>query len=168
MIRYFAKEAGRILELEAFRPQCWAHVGPPFEEGEVHAFADRFEIPIDFLVDSLDVDERSRYEREEEVRLIMINSPVINTSRSEDNDAVFVTAPIGIVMTPELIVTVTAAEETILQLFVDERIRAFDPADEAGFVLQILEQNVFRFTAYLRELNKRAQPHRAGTLRLIP
>ena len=155
MIRYFARDAGRVRELDDFRPRCWAHVGPPFADGEVASFAERFEIPIDFLIDSLDVDERSRYEREEDVRLIMINSPVINTSRSEDNDAVFVTAPIGIVLTPELTVTVTSAEETILQLFVDERIRAFDPGDESGFVLQILEQNVYRFTAYLRELNKR-------------
>ncbi len=155
MIRYFVKEGRRTMEVEAFRQRCWAHLSPPFEANEVQSFADRFEIPVDFLNDSLDIDERSRYEREEEVRLIMINSPVVNVSRSEDNDAIFVTAPIGIVLTPELIVTVTSAEDTILQLFVDGRIRSFNPKDDTGFVLQILEQNVYRFTAYLRELNKR-------------
>ncbi len=155
MVRYFVKEARRTVEVAEFRPRCWAHLSPPFEAGEVQAFADRFEIPVDFLSDSLDIDERSRYEREEEVRLIMINSPVVNTSRSEDNDAIFVTAPIGIVLTPEVTVTVTSAEETILQLFVDGRVRTFNPRDETGFVLLILEHNVHRFTSYLRELNKR-------------
>ncbi len=155
MIRYFVKEGRRTVEIDAFTPHCWAHVAPPFEAGEIQAFADRFEIPVDFLNDSLDIDERSRYEREEEVRLIMINSPIPNTSRAEDNDAIFVTAPIGIVLTPELIVTVTSAPDTILQLFVDGRVRSFNPKDDTGFVLLILEQNVHRFTAYLRELNKR-------------
>ena len=155
MVRYFAKEGGRIVELAEARPQCWAHIGPPFRENEVAEFAERYEIPIDFLSDSIDQDERSRFEREEEIRLIVINTPVINSSRSEDNDAVFVTAPIGIILTPMITVTVTGAEDTILQLFVDQRIRNFDPGDESGFVLQIMEQNVYRFTAYLRQLNQR-------------
>ena len=155
MVRYFDKTDGRVVELEAFRPRCWAHLGPPFDEGEVAAFARQHHIPQDFLVDSIDIDERSRYEREEEVRLIVINTPVENVSLLEDNDALFVTAPIGIILTPEVTVTITSARETILQLFVDGRIRDFDPRDEAGFVLRIFEQNVYRFTSSLRQLNRR-------------
>ena len=155
MVTYFAKEQGRIAVLPDFRPDCWAHLGPPFAAGEVRAFAERFGIPADFLSDSLDIDERSRYEREEDVRLVMINSPVANATGREDNDAIFVTAPIGIVLTPEVTVTVTAVDNTIMQRFVDGLVRGFDPRDYRGFVLHILEQNVYRFTAYLRELNKR-------------
>jgi magnesium transporter len=155
MVRYFTKADNRVVELDNPYPRCWAHLSPPFRDGELHEFAETHDIPLDFLVDSLDIDERSRYEREEDVRLILINSPVENVSLLEDNDAIYVTAPIGIVLTPEITVTVTSAKETILQLFVDERIRAFDPADESMFVLRILEQNVFRFTSFLRELNKR-------------
>ena len=155
MVTYFAKEHGRIATVEGFRPGCWAHLGPPFAPGEVPAFAERYEIPLDFLTDSLDIDERSRYEREEDVKLIMINSPVPNKDGREDNDAIFVTVPIGIVLVPEMTVTITSVPETIVQRFIDGKVRGFDPADYRGFVLRILEQNVFRFTAYLRELNKR-------------
>jgi len=155
MVRYFTKENGRVEELASAVPQCWAHIGPPFIEGEFAAFARSHAIPLDFLADSIDIDERSRFEREEEVRLIVINTPVENTSLLEDNDALFVTAPIGIILTPEITVTITSAAETILQQFVDGRIRSFDPKDEAGFVLRIFEQNVYRFTAFLRQLNKR-------------
>ena len=155
MVRYFTKDAGKVVELEASYQRGWAHLCPPFEEGEVAAFARTHHIPLDFLVDSLDIDERSRYEREEEVRLILFNTPVENALLVEANDAIYITAPIGIVLTPELTVTITSAKETILQQFVDGRVRAFDPADQAGFVLRILEQNVYRFTTYLRNLNKR-------------
>jgi len=153
MVRYFTQDAGKVVELDAPYQRGWAHLCPPFDEGELAAFARTHHIPLDFLSDSLDIDERSRYEREEEVRLILINSPIENALVVEDNDAMYVTAPIGIVLTPDLTVTITSAKETILQLFVDERIRAFDPSDQAGFVLRILEQNVFRFTTYLRNLN---------------
>lgn len=155
MVTYFAKEHGRITPLTDFRADCWAHLGPPFAPGEVAAFAERYDIPVDFLSDSLDIDERSRYEREEDVRLIMINSPVPNETGREDNDAIFVTAPIGIVLVPEMTVTVTSVDNTIMQRFVDGQVRGFDPADYRGFVLQVLEQNVYRFTTYLRELNKK-------------
>jgi len=155
MVRYFTKDAGKVVELEAPYQRGWAHLCPPFAEGEVAAFARTHHIPLDFLVDSLDIDERSRYEREEEVRLILINTPVENALLVEDNDAIYITAPIGIVLTPDLTVTITSAKETILQLFVDEQVRAFEPSDQSGFVLRILERNVFRFTTYLRNLNKR-------------
>ena len=155
MVRYFDKSDGQVVELEAYRSRCWAHLGPPFKEGEVAAFARQHAIPLDFLADSIDIDERSRYEREDEVRLIVINTPVENTSLLEDNDAIFVTAPIGIIMTPEVLVTITSARETILQLFVDGRVRGFDPRDEATFVLRIFEHNVHRFTSSLRQLNRR-------------
>ena len=155
MVRYFAKENGQVVELDAPRARCWAHLGPPFVDGEVAAFGREHQIPLDFLADSIDTDERSRYEREEQVRLVVINTPVENTSLVEDNDAIYVTAPIGIILAPELTVTITGARDTILQLFVDGRIRAFDPADPAGFVLRVFEQNVFRFTAFLRQLNRR-------------
>jgi magnesium transporter len=155
MVRYFTKDKGKVVELEESYQKGWAHLCPPFKEGEVAAFARTHHIPLDFLQDSLDIDERSRYEREEEVRLILINSPVENALLLEDNDAIYVTAPIGIVLTPDLAVTITSAKETILQNFVDGKIRFFEPSDQSDFVLRILEQNVFRFTTYLRNLNKR-------------
>jgi len=155
MVRYFTKDAGKIVELDAPYQRGWAHLCPPFEEGEVAAFARTNHIPLDFLVDSLDIDERSRYEREEEVRLILFNTPVENELLVEANDAIYVTAPIGIILTPDLTVTITSAKETILQQFVDGRVRVFDPSDQSGFVLRMLERNVLRFTTYLRSLNKR-------------
>lgn len=155
MVRYFTLDSGQVVELEEPYQRGWAHLCPPFEAGEVAAFARTNQIPLDFLVDALDIDERSRYEREEEVRLILINSPVENALLLEDNDAIYVTAPIGIVLTPDLTVTITSAKQTILQRFVEGKIRTFDPSDQSEFVLRVLEQNVFRFTTYLRNLNKR-------------
>ncbi len=155
MVRYFVVRQNRVEEVSETAPHQWAHIAPPFIHADLKAFADQHEIPLDFLVDSIDVDERSRYEREEEFRLIVINTPIRNEGLAEDNDAIFLTAPIGIILTPTTTVTITSASETILQLFIDGRVRGLRLADEASFVLRIFEQNVHRFTNCLRDLNKR-------------
>ena len=40
-----------------------------------------------------------------------------------------------------------------MELFLENKIKNFDPADENLFVLQILEQNVYRFLSCLKKLN---------------
>ena len=100
------------------------------------------DIPLDFLTDSLDFDERSRYEREDDRRLIVLNTPILNTLEGV-NSSIYITAPIGIVLTPDHVVTIAAFDNPILQRFLDNKIRNFEPSDKASFVLQIMEQNVY-------------------------
>lgn len=152
MIRYYVKKDGRLKELEEYTPSCWVNVSPPFSHEELEELAVQLDAPIDFLTDSLDIDERSRYEREEDVRLIVLNTPILNEMEAE-KDAIYITAPIGIILTPDCMVTITAFESPILQLFLDGKIKNFDPSDDRLFILQILEQNVFRFLTCLKKLN---------------
>ncbi len=152
MIRYYVKEDRKIQEVNDPRSKCWVNIAPPFSHEELEEVANLFEIPLDFLTDSLDIDERSRYEREEDVRLIVVNTPVLNELDSE-NEAIYLTVPIGIILTLEHIITITAYDNPVLQLFLDNKIKNFNPADERQFVLQILEHNVYRFLTCLKKLN---------------
>ena len=152
MIRYYAKEDGRLKELEDPDINCWINISPPFSHEELEEVAQNQGIPLDFLTDSLDVDERSRYEREEDVRLIVINTPVLNETE-EEKDAIYMTVPIGIILTIDHILTITSYENPVLQLFLEDKVKNFDPADETLFVLQIFEQNVYRFLTCLKKLN---------------
>ena len=45
------------------------NIYPPFDRSQLEDFASQNNVPIDFLTDSLDTDERSRYESEEEIDL---------------------------------------------------------------------------------------------------
>lgn len=152
MIRFFAKKDGRLKELEEPEVSCWINITPPFSQEELEELAQQFEIPLDFLTDSLDIDERSRYEREEDIRLIVVNTPILNESEDENN-AIYITVPIGIILTLEHIITITSFENPVLQLFLDNKVKNYDPADESLFVLQIFEQNVYRFLTCLKKLN---------------
>lgn len=152
MVRYYAKFDGRLRELENVEPQCWINISPPFNHEELEEVAQQFDIPLDFLTDSLDIDERSRYDKDEEVRLIVLNTPILNEAE-EENDAIYITAPLGIILTMGHVITITAFENPVVQLFLDDRVRNFEPADEALFVIQIMEQNVYRFLTCLKKLN---------------
>lgn len=152
MLRYYARENGRLRELDTPEVSCWINISPPFSQEELEETAQQFDIPLDFLIDALDVDERSRYEREGDVRLILLNTPVLN-EQDEENDAIFITAPIGVIVTIEHVITVAAHDNPVLRLFLEDKIKNFDPADDTGFVLQIMEQNVYRFLNCLKKLN---------------
>ncbi|MCI5081586.1 MAG: magnesium transporter CorA family protein [Saprospiraceae bacterium] len=152
MIRYYAKEDGRLKEMDGPETSCWVNISPPFTHEELEEIAIQFDIPLDFLTDSLDIDERSRYEREDEVRLIVLNTPVLNESEDQ-NDAIYITVPIGIILTMDMVITITAFENPVLQLFLDSKVKNFDPGDDIQFVLQIFEQNVYRFLTCLKKLN---------------
>lgn len=155
MIRYFIREKRRLVELTEPDPGCWVHLAPPFAPDELEEFARRFEFDHVFLTDSLDLDERARYERDEDVRFILINTPVKNRNAVGENEAYFITVPIGIILTIEHVITVSAFETPVLEKFLDNNVRDFNPADEKRFVLQLLEQNVYHFLSCLKTLNLR-------------
>lgn len=153
MVRYYVKKGGRLRELEQPESGCWVNISPPFIDEELEEVAQRFEVPLDFLTDSLDIDERSRYEIEDDVRLILVNTPIPNPAE-EENDAIYITVPIGIIIAPENIITVTSSEDNpVLQRFLDDKVKNFDPSEETQFILQILEHNVHRFLTCLKKLD---------------
>lgn len=155
MTRYYTREKRRLVELTEPDPGCWVHLAPPFAPDELDEFARRFDFDPAFLTDSLDLDERARYERDGDVRFVLINTPVKNKNASTENEAYFITVPIGILLTIEHVVTISAFETPVLEKFLENNIRDFNPADEKRFVLQLLEQNVYHFLSCLKTLNLR-------------
>lgn len=154
MIRYYIRKDGRLKQLEEPEASCWINISPPFSQEELEEVAQQFDVPLDFLTDSLDIDERSRYEREEEVRLIVLNAPVLNEEENE-NDAIYLTVPIGIILTMGYVITITSHDNPVLTLFLENKVKNFDPADEKLFVLQLFEQIVYRYLTCLKQLNLR-------------
>lgn len=155
VIRYYTREKRRLVELNEPEPGCWVNLTPPFAPDELEEFARRFEFDPVFLTDSLDLEERARYERDEDIRFILVNTPLLNRTDESENEAIFITIPIGIILTIEHVITVSAFETPVLDRFLDNKVRNFNPADEKSFVLQVLEQNVYYFLSCLKTLNLR-------------
>ena len=154
MVHFYVKVDGLLTEIQHPEPGCWVNIKPPFSADEMEKTSVQFEIPLDFLLDSLDVDERSRFEVEDDCRLILINAPILNTSE-EENDAIYITVPIGIIISTEHVFTITTADNPVLNKFIENKVRNFDPSDAMFFLIQLLEQNVYRFLTCLKKLDLR-------------
>ncbi len=154
MIKYYEKIGPQLSSKENLEQCVWINVEPDTPLNEIEELANRLEIPLDFLTDSLDINERSRYEREDNDLLILINTPYLNDSENE-SEAIYITIPIGIVLTTNHIVTISPRENPVVNKFLEGRVKNFNPQDRKLFVLQILEENVKGFLQSLNKLNLR-------------
>lgn len=152
MIQYLLKENGKVIEQDHLQTGCWINIKPPFGPNELKDIAEFFDIPSDFLTDALDIDERSRYEKEDNGRLILVNTPILNEN-NHDNEAIYTTAPIGIILTDNHIITVSGDENPVIQQFLDSGVKYWSPDQPELMVLRIFEQIVLRFLSCLKRLN---------------
>jgi len=153
MIRYYASQNGKVQQLDALEKGCWINISPPFDQDELQQFSQKHLIPLDFLTDSLDIDERSRYEKEDDVRLILINAPYLNDDEHNENEAIYFTTPIGIILTIDHIITICSVDSPVIARFLESKVKNFSYANEPHFVLKIFEQNVFSYLDCLKKLN---------------
>jgi magnesium transporter len=153
MIQYYAKSEGKLRQLPEAETGCWINVSAPIAREEVLELAEKYAIPIDFLTDPQDIDERARHEREDEMRLIILNSPVLNNNIDKDTQAIYMTIPLGIIITIDHVITISAFENPVIDQFLEDKVKNFDPSDDKLFVLQILAQNIQRYLNGLKQLN---------------
>src|SRR6476660_6867079 len=116
MIQYFKIIAQRTTAVDKPDAGTWVNVLPPLKQEEFSELSVALDIPLDFLKDSLDIDERSRYEAEDETRLIVIKTPTENNSFNE-SDSYYITIPICIILTNKQIVTVNSFENEAIKKF---------------------------------------------------
>ncbi|MEZ5013062.1 MAG: magnesium transporter CorA family protein [Chitinophagales bacterium] len=156
MIKYYKRSNNAILEIEKPEKDCWINVHPPFDHKRLAQLSDAIDIPIDYLLDSIDINERSRFEQDDNVKLIVLNTPIENDmENSIDNEAFYITIPIGIILTQDYNIIISSAQNRVIDWFFTIAIKHLSPSDKAMIVMKIFEKNVFYFLQYLNEMNKK-------------
>ncbi|MFI5130830.1 MAG: magnesium transporter CorA family protein [Chitinophagales bacterium] len=153
MIQYFKIIDYKTVEVNKPENGSWVNVLPPLKQEEFSELSTGLEIPIDFLTDSLDIDERSRFEEDDNVKLIVIKTPTENNSFN-DSDAYYITIPICIILTHNQIVTVNSFENPAIKKFLNT-FQKRHPDKKNLMVLKIFEKIVQNFMEYLKEINQR-------------
>jgi magnesium transporter len=153
MIQYFKNIDHQTIAVDKPAADTWVNVLPPLKQEEFNELSQSLEIPIDFLTDSLDIDERSRYEIDDNVKLVVIKTPTENNSFNE-SDAFYITIPICIILTHNQIVTVNSFENEAIKKFLNTfQNRSMDKKNM--MVLKIFEKITTNFQDYLKEINLR-------------
>ncbi len=153
MINYFNIESHKTIAVDKPSAGTWVNVLPPLKQEEFTELSSALDIPLDFLKDSLDIDERSRYELEDDVRLIVIKTPTENNSFNE-SDAFYITIPICIILNTRQIVTVNSFENEAIKKFLNS-FQNRQPDNINMMVLKIFEKITTNFQEHLKEINQR-------------
>jgi magnesium transporter len=153
VIQYFKNIDQKIIEITKPEAGAWVNVSPPLLQEEFSELSAGLEIPIDFLTDSLDIDERSRFEEDDNVKLIVIKTPTENDSFNE-SDAYYITIPICIILTQNQIVTVNSFDNPAIKKFLST-FQNRDTEQKNMMVLKIFEKVTQAFMQYLKEINQR-------------
>lgn len=149
MITIYKNQENKLLLLEKPSPNCWINtINPtPDEIQQLQAIG----IPNDYITYPLDLDERSRTERENGELLIILRIPHF---QGETSDIPYITIPLGIIVTEQYLVTVCKYNNDILQDFVNGKVKGLITSKRLRFVLMLFLYTAGKFLAYLRQINK--------------
>ena len=150
MLQAFVVREQKRVELDQVQERCWVNIVEP-EMDELHALAEQYAIPMEFLEAALDPDERARYEREDEVDLILLRTPMINFN--ENSVVPYITRPLAVLIKDHLVITISHRDNPVMRDFLKGRVKNFNPEHVVRFLLQIFYRTTLRFLNYLRDIN---------------
>ena len=153
MIQYFKNINHQTVAIDKAENGTWVNVLPPLKQEEFSELSTSLDIPLDFLTDSLDIDERSRFEQEDNVKLVVIKTPTENNSFNE-SDAYYITIPIVIILTHTEIVTVNSFENSAIKKFLNS-FQNRHPDNRKMMMLKIFEKIIQTYMESLKEINLR-------------
>ncbi len=111
-----------------------------------------------FLSASLDEEETSRTEKEEDQAFVVVDVPYQvekdDEEEAADPSVVFTTIPLGIIITPEYFVTISSKQSALLDSLASGTVRGVQTRMRTRFLLTILFRIAQRFLVHLRMIEK--------------
>lgn len=151
MISIFTTAVSNTLrEITEIEKGAWVHLCDPTKE-EIKRVVSELEIEEDFIRAALDEEETPRIDYEDNATLIIVDIPVV---RPEGISFLYSTMPLGIIIAEDNIVTVCLDETTIIEDFLNKRVKGFDTCKRTRFLLQILYKNASKYLQFLRQIDK--------------
>lgn len=150
MLQSFKTINGRLEELYGCGENVWINLTNPTGRELLQIETD-YKIPDDFLRAALDEEERSRIETEDGCSLILVDVPLYET---QENSTVYTTLPLGIIVTPQVIITVSLKEIPLIADFISGRVKTFHTSKKTRFILQLLYKNATYYLIYLRQIER--------------
>ncbi len=153
MIKYYKTIDNTVKEVENAESGCWICIVSPTEE-ETAVAIEQFGLDAGFVRSSLDEEESSRIENEDDQTLIIVDYPVAETISEPEKTVNYYTLPMGIIIKDENIITICSRENNIISEICEGKFRNIQTNQKTRFLLQILLRIAIRFLQYLRQIDK--------------
>lgn len=151
MIRYYKTINLKLEKLSTYEKGCWINLVEPTRK-EIQLISGIMNVDEDAIESSLDDEERSRIEYEDDYTLILIDIPL---DESDSNSTHFTTIPLGIIFNEDAILTICKYQTRIINDFIVGHIKDFFTFKKSRFIFQILYKNAQYYLLYLRKINKK-------------
>lgn len=150
MLKIF-KSFGGYVEIPKAQKGSWINVVQPSPE-EIELLQTEYHVPLDIIQDILDVDERPRYEFDDDWSLIILRIPV----ESPANGVPYFTLPLGIFMIDNLTITLCSTKNEVLSLNKPTLYRGQSQPvyDELNFIIKLFLRNASTYLRYLKQINQ--------------
>lgn len=143
---------GELKNIDTIENGCWINIVAPSQE-ELILISKKTSIPLQFLRASLDDEETSRIDIEDDTLLVIVDIPF---TEMEDNSLTYDTYPLAIIHTDRQLITVCLKNSKILTDFANEKIKSFYTFKKSRFILQILNRISTYYLLYLRQIDKKS------------
>ena len=151
MIKYFKTVNNVVTEIERAENGCWISVISP-DENEIKYITEEFELDAGFVRSSLDEEESSRIENEEEQTLIIVDYAI--TEKDDHNALLYSTMPMGIILTDNNVFTISLKENVVLSEISSGIIKNVQTNLKTRFILHILLRIASKYLQYLKQIDK--------------
>ena len=151
MIKYFKTIDNVITQIEKPEHGCWVSVIAP-DENEIKNITQEFELDAGFVKSSLDEEESSRIETEEDQTLIIVDYAITETD--EHNALLYSTMPMGIILTAHNVFTISLKENIVLSELSSGIIKNIQTHLKTRFILHILLRIASKFLQFLKQIDK--------------
>ena len=148
MITYW-ETGNSFTRLNVFQPNCWINSQELTNE-EVEELINEHNVPRDFIMDVLDIDERSRIEVDDDKVLIILRVPLNN----QNNGIPFITVPLGIIVSGTQIITICSRKTEIIPSLIRQvNENKITITNQFDYVLRIFLISAVWFLQFLKEIN---------------
>lgn len=153
MIAYYKTDSsGQIQRLQTAERGCWICVQSPTAQ-EIDYLTNSLGVDADFVKSALDEEETSRIEKEDEQTLIIVDVPMAE-KQEEENTVIYYTMPIGFVVLPDYIITISLQESTFLNEVGAGLLKNMSTHLKTNFLLRLLLRIATRYIQYLKQIDK--------------
>ncbi len=152
MITYYKTSAnGSLTVTDEPQTGSWISVVEPTEE-ETAMLINKFGLDSGFVKSSLDEEESSRVEIEDDQTLVIVDTPYAETQT--ENTILYYTLPIGIIITEEYVFTISLKENPVITDLESGVVKNLQTNLKTRFVLRLLLRITARFLQYLKQIDK--------------
>lgn len=154
MIHFYQTQDNCVREIKEPAPGCWISVIDPTAQ-EVQTLIEDYGLDSGFVRSSLDEEESSRIEREDDQTLIIVDTAV-SEIQTEDT-ILFFTVPLGIIITGDYVFTISLRDNRVLRDMSDGIVRGVHTRMKTRFVMQLLLRITAIYLQDLKQIDKTSQ-----------